>query len=115
MLTSTGSLNKAFLSHKTFIIDDFTNKNVSIYQMKEKREKSHEEMQKAQSRRQLEQAKQANIEKLVSSDMTVNVLLFQIPFSYYSYLKLWLEGAACFTLIVLLVCVLCLCPHVVVS
>ena len=34
-------------------------------QMKEKREKSHEEMQKAQSRRQLEQAKQANIEKLV--------------------------------------------------
>ena len=35
--------------------------------MKEKREKSHEEMQKAQSRRQLEAAKQANIEKLVWS------------------------------------------------
>lgn len=34
--------------------------------MKEKLEKSHEAMQKARSQRQLEQAKQANIEKLVS-------------------------------------------------
>ena len=48
---------------------------ICVSQMKEKREKSHEEMQKAQSRRQLEQAKQANIEKLVSS-ATVNTVLY---------------------------------------
>ncbi|KAH3820980.1 hypothetical protein DPMN_122733 [Dreissena polymorpha] len=35
-------------------------------QLKEKLEKTHEAMQKARSQKQLEQAKQANIEKLVS-------------------------------------------------
>ena len=37
-----------------------------VLQLKEKLEKTHEAMQKARSQRQLEQAKQANIEKLVS-------------------------------------------------
>jgi hypothetical protein len=36
-----------------------------LLQLKEKLEKTHEAMQKARSQRQLEQAKQANIEKLV--------------------------------------------------
>lgn len=51
--------------NKTTYREDFQ------FQLKEKLEKTHEAMQKARSQRQLEQAKQANIEKLVNNFLAI--------------------------------------------